>query len=196
MAADEAPPHTGPLAEFTALRAEIDRRSASQWTVVTVQIGIAGAVFGFALSGRHRELLLLVIPFATYMTLARYVSQMVHLKLIGRYIRTELSPRVPGGLGWEEWRLTNLRPSDLSVFGRLHLAWTVFPAVSVLAIGAFVLSALRGRMSDGQAWYTVASVVAVLAAEVLLTVGMGVVMLRVRRDTEGMGWAKNTSAQP
>jgi len=196
MTTDDAPQHTGPLAEFAALRSEIDRRAASQWTAVALQIGIAGAVFGFALSGRHRELLLLVIPIATYTTLARYSSQMVFLKLIGRYIRTELSPRVPGGLGWEEWRLANFRSADLSIFGRFHFAWVVFPAVSALAIGAFVLTAVRSRLTDGQAWYTVASVVVVLAAEVLLTVVMGVIMARLRRGTEGVGWADDMPTQP
>jgi hypothetical protein len=51
MTADEAPEHIGPLAEFVALRTEIERRATIQWHVLALQITIAGAVFGFALSG-------------------------------------------------------------------------------------------------------------------------------------------------
>lgn len=55
MTADEGPEHTGPLAEFVALRTEIERRATIQWHVLALQITIAGAVSGFALSGGRRE---------------------------------------------------------------------------------------------------------------------------------------------
>jgi hypothetical protein len=37
------------------------------------------------------------------MTFGRYITHAAFITLISRYIHTELSPRVPGGLRWEEW---------------------------------------------------------------------------------------------
>ncbi|GAA4410269.1 hypothetical protein ACFQV2_12905 [Actinokineospora soli] len=46
----------------------------------------------------------------------------------------------------------------------------VFPGVSVLAIGGFVLSALNASLATGKPWYSVTAVIAVLLVDLVLTV--------------------------
>jgi hypothetical protein len=170
----------GPLAEFAALRAEIERRATIQWHVLALQIAIAGAVFGFALSAPRREILLLVIPIATYMTFGRYVTQAASTHLIGRYIRTELTSRVPGGLRWEEWRLKNAPTAEMGIFARIHFAGVVFPGVSTLAIGAFVLAATTNGLAHDQNGVVIASVIAVVLGETALTSVIVLTLWRLR----------------
>ncbi|MEV6871507.1 hypothetical protein [Amycolatopsis sp. NPDC051128] len=55
--------HTGPLAEFVALRAEILHLGEQQWKATAFLITTTGAVFGFALSLPGRIPLLLIVPF-------------------------------------------------------------------------------------------------------------------------------------
>jgi hypothetical protein len=95
--------HVGPLAEFTALRAEILHLVELQWKSVTVLITTTGAVFGFALSSATRIPLLLIIPFSSYVLCTRWIINQGLIDRAARYIRTELDPKVPGGLGYEQW---------------------------------------------------------------------------------------------
>ena len=52
----------GPLAEFTALRQEIERRNVVQHGLFALQLTSAGAIFSFALSGSGRSGFLLNCP--------------------------------------------------------------------------------------------------------------------------------------
>lgn len=162
----------GPMAEYVALRVEYERRAAGQWNVLALQIAIAGAVFGFALSAQFREIFLLAIPIASYTTCGRYVIHARGLRLISSYFQEELSQRIPGGLRWEEWRAANLRRFPVGHFGVAHFTGVVFPGISVLAIGAFVLSATNNSLAAGKPWYAVAAVVSVLVADLVLVVLM------------------------
>jgi hypothetical protein len=189
MTADEAPEHTGPLAEFVALRTEIERRATIQWHVLALQITISGAVFGFALSGGRREALLLVIPLTTYMTFGRYITHAVFNTLIGKYIHTELSPRVPGGLRWEEWRVANASEAGLGVFTRLHFAGVAYPGVATLAVGAFVIAAVQNDLAAGKTWVTVVGVLVMLVINVVLIVLIVLTLWRLRHLAETrIGW--------
>jgi hypothetical protein len=96
--------HEGPLAEFAALRQEIDDFRRAQFQILALQLTITGAVFGFVLSVANISALLLVLPVSSYLLCARYVAQHLGTLIDALYIREELSPRVPGGLGWEAWR--------------------------------------------------------------------------------------------
>jgi hypothetical protein len=184
MTADEAPEHIGPLAEFVALRTEIERRATIQWHVLALQITIAGAVFGFALSGGRREVLLLVIPVTTYMTFGRYITHAVFVTLISRYIHIELSPRVPGGLRWEEWRAANASEAGLGIFTRLHFAGVAYPGVATLAVGAFVIAAVQTELAAGKAWVTVVAVLVMLVINVVLIVLIVLTLWRLRHLAE------------
>lgn len=61
------------LAEYTALRAEIDRRTDIQWRVVALQLASAGAIASVALSGTANLALLLLIPASSYLLGCRYI---------------------------------------------------------------------------------------------------------------------------
>lgn len=176
--ADES---AGPLAEFVALRAEVERRATVQWNVMALQIGIAGAVFGFALSAPRREILLLVVPIATYMTFGRYVSEVVYINQLGRYIRTDLTARVPGGLHWEEWRWRNLPASEIGIFARLHFTGVFFPGVATMAMAAFAVAALNNNLAAGQHVLTIVFVIVVLLIELVLTAVIILTQWRLRR---------------
>lgn len=138
--------------------------------MLALQITIAGAVFGFALSGARREALLLVIPLTTYMTFGRYITHAVFITLISRYINTELSSRVPGGLRREEWRAANASDAGLGIFTRLHFAGVAYPGVATIAVGAFMIAAVQNDLAAGKVWGTIVGVLVMLIINVLLIV--------------------------
>src|SRR5262249_22557881 len=111
MASDSSEVHAGDplvtpilLAEYSAFRAEIERRGNVQWNVFALQISSAGAISGLAISAAASYALLLVIPFSSYMLGSRYILHDFHIKLIQRYIRESLSGRLSGELHWEQWK--------------------------------------------------------------------------------------------
>jgi len=86
------------LAEYAALRTEVDRRATVQWNVLALQLTSAGVIASLAISHASDIALLLVIPLSSYMLGSRYILHDFHLKLISRYIRDSLSGRL-GGTG-------------------------------------------------------------------------------------------------
>jgi hypothetical protein len=194
---DEAPAHIGPLAEFVALRAEIERRATIQWHVLALQIAVAGAVFGFALAGPRREVLLLAIPVATYMTFGHYIAQIRIIDLISRYIQTDLSPRVPGGLRWESWQQDNSSQMGLGLLAKAHFQGVIFPGVSALAVCAFLITAAQNDLAAGRSWLTVSGVIAVVLLDGLLIAVIVATIWRLNRYWHTWpGWAGDTQAQP
>jgi hypothetical protein len=123
----------GPLAEFAALREEIQERVRAQQQLLTLQLTLAGAVFGFAISQHGTTALLLIVPFSSYLLCGRLVAQHFGTVRVAQYIREELSARVPGGLCWEEWleRQQKRRPAFLGL--ELPLLLT-FVGASLLAL--------------------------------------------------------------
>ena len=92
------------LAEYAALRAEVDRRAGTQWSVFALQVASAGAIGSFALSFKSNVELLLLIPLSSYVPNSRYILHDYHIKLIHEYIRTCLFPRLNDVLQWEGWK--------------------------------------------------------------------------------------------
>lgn len=84
------------LAEYAALRAEVDRRANVQWNVLALQLTSAGVIASLAISHVSDIALLLVIPLSSYMLGSRYILHDFHIKLISRYIRDSLSGRLRG----------------------------------------------------------------------------------------------------
>ena len=130
-------PEPGPeaaLAEFAALRQEILARQAHQHTLLALQVTIGGAVFSFALSAPGRAAALLVVPFTSFMLLGRYVAHYAAIAHLSTYIKSELSPRVAGGLGWEAWFDARRRPSRrIFLVDPLFIA---YPGMALLALAA------------------------------------------------------------
>jgi hypothetical protein len=140
-------PHDGPLAEFVALRQEIDRRSTIQHNLFALQLSASAVIFSFALSQTGRSGFLLIIPVSTFMLTARYVDQMYGIQNVGWYIRHVLAPKIPGGLEWEEWihgegdagaTPHRSRAAQFSHTRRRAALVVSFPAI---ALGALVWSA-------------------------------------------------------
>lgn len=123
--------HEGPLAEFVALRQEIESRSNRQQQFQTLQLTATAGIFGLALTGRELAGLLLTLPLISYALCGRVVAQQYGIAKCGTYIHDELSQRVPGGFGWERW-LRKL-PSDQSVNWTMPMVVT-FPGVSAIAL--------------------------------------------------------------
>ena len=136
------------LGEYTALRAEIDRRAQVQWNVFALQVTSAGAVASLAIASASRFTLLLIIPLSSYMLGSRYILHDFHIKLIQRYIRESLSPRLRGRLQWEGWKKQEFWDAPDRRWSRAT-GWTVahptrlaFEGVAALALVAAALLAV------------------------------------------------------
>ena len=71
------------LAEYAALRTEVDRRATVRWNVLALQLTSAGVMASLAISHASDVALLLVIPFVVYMLGGRYILHDFHLSCIG-----------------------------------------------------------------------------------------------------------------
>ncbi|SCF34978.1 hypothetical protein GA0070618_5577 [Micromonospora echinospora] len=126
--------HEGPLAEFSALRLEIQERVKAQQQMLSLQLTVSAAIFGFAISRPGMTALLLIMPFTSYLLCGRLVAQHFGTLRVAEYITAELSGRVPGGLGWEEW-LRRRQPSNPHLLGSTLPLLLTFVATSVFALG-------------------------------------------------------------
>ncbi|MFG2044424.1 hypothetical protein [Dactylosporangium sp. NPDC048998] len=93
----------GPLAEFAALRREIDRRAVAQQQIFVLQVLTAGALFVIAFWHVSWAPWLLIIPFSSCLLCTASVAQIAAIATIVGYIRDELEPTIEG-LGWERYR--------------------------------------------------------------------------------------------
>lgn len=122
------------MAEFVALRQEIERRSIAQHALFALQLTSSGAIFSFAFTGAGHIGFLLIIPISTYMLCARYIEQQYGIQRIARYIKDELDGRVPGGLRWEAWQVANARFVRGSTVRRFNALMMMFPLIGFAAL--------------------------------------------------------------
>lgn len=129
------------LAEYTALRQEIADRKATENTVVTLQITVSGALFSFALStSPGRAGFLLIVPVTTYMLFMRFAQQYYGVRNASKYTTEQLSHRVNGGFGWDEWRRANgayassVSTKLIALLLAASTAVITFPAVAGVAL--------------------------------------------------------------
>lgn len=148
----EPDPTQGPVAEFTALRAEIERRSNHQHNLIALQITSAGTLFAVAISSTDRSALLLILPVTSYMLTARYVAYYYGIRLVADYISLVLSPHVGGSLGWEDWRRKNLHRYHDRALTLINPLYIVFPGTATLAL-ATTLWLTLGSNSRPRAWF-------------------------------------------
>lgn len=92
------------LAEYAALRAEVERRANAQWSVFALQLASAGAIASVAVAATSNLAVLLLVPLSSYLLGSRYILHDFHIKLIRRYLRESLSERLAGHIRWESWR--------------------------------------------------------------------------------------------
>lgn len=123
----------GPLAEFQALRQEIESRRNIQHNFFALQLTAAAVIFSFALSVKGRSEFLLMIPISSFMLCAEYVDQENGMNNSARYIKEELGRRVPGGLNWESWLHNPANVSQHELFRRVAMI-VAFPAIAIGAL--------------------------------------------------------------
>jgi hypothetical protein len=121
----------GPLAEFAALRAEILQHEQN---INQISYAAANAYGNHIRPATDTRILWPPEPscaVVSYLLYLRYVDQALGIIDKASFIRSELSPRVPGGLRREDWlsQRSNFRP----VYGRISRLLT-FPAVSLTVL--------------------------------------------------------------
>ncbi|GAM44612.1 hypothetical protein KP696_33260 [Nocardia seriolae] len=121
------------MAEFAALRAEIDTRISLQQAILVLQLTTAGAIFSFALSNPSRTRFLLILPLTTYALCARHSLHHFGIVRLGTYIRESLSRRVPGELQWEDWLIAHPRV-PLRFVAWANPLYLTFPGAAALAL--------------------------------------------------------------
>ena len=147
------------LAEYAALRTEVDRRATVQWNVLALQVTSAGVIASLALSHASDIALLLVIPLSSYMLGSRYILHDFHLKLISRYLRDSLSGRLGGHLAWESWKVSQITADTgprgwlpPAAWNLLHPTRLAFEGVAWLALLTAALAAAYSWRDNAPAW--------------------------------------------
>jgi hypothetical protein len=147
------------LAEYAALRTEVDRRAAIQWNVLALQLTSAGVIASLAISRTSEIALLLVIPLSSYMLGSRYILHDFHLKLISRYIRDSLSGRLQGHLAWEGWKISQITTTagprgwlTPAAWNLLHPTRLAFEGLAWLALLTAALAAAYSWRDNTPAW--------------------------------------------
>ncbi|MGW4527638.1 hypothetical protein [Amycolatopsis sp. NPDC004378] len=155
-------PTTIMLAEYSALRSETERRSTIQWSVFALQIASAGAIISVAIASATQFVLLLVVPLSSYMLGNRYLLHDFHLKLIHRYIRDDLNPRLSGNLLWQSWRDEQLKRETeprrwftATGWNPGHPTQLAFAGIAALALAGALIAGIFLWATRAPAWYVV-----------------------------------------
>jgi hypothetical protein len=90
------------LADFAAIKQEIQHRSNAQLTLVGLNVTAVGAIGGFAISQRQ-TVLMLMLPILCPALGLFFLDHDRHIRAQGQYIRAVLWPRIARGLPtWED----------------------------------------------------------------------------------------------
>ncbi|WP_433192743.1 hypothetical protein ACQP1G_29100 [Nocardia sp. CA-107356] len=129
------------LAEFSALRGELDEIGRGQRTVMSLNISANTAVAAFVLSQRVAPQLLLVIPYLSVALGMLYQTYANHARYMGDYINEHLRPIIveKAGdnrlFGWEQHMRTRLyqdSASRLPMRAAFTLIVPMIPAVGLI----------------------------------------------------------------
>lgn len=90
------------VAEYSALREEIQRKVDTQFQVVSLTLLVAGTFLSLGLTGTVNHLVLLVYPIIATFLAAEWTHKSVSILLIARYIRDKYE-QTEGGPEWETW---------------------------------------------------------------------------------------------
>jgi len=147
------------LAEYAALRTEVDRRATVQWNVLALQLTSTGVIASLVISHGSDIALLLVVPLSSYMLGSRYILHDFHLKLISRYVRESLSGRLQGHLAWESWKISQITSGagprgwlTPTAWNLLHPTRLAFEGIAWLALLTAALAAAYSWRDQAPAW--------------------------------------------
>lgn len=141
---------TALLAEYVALRAEIQYRSGFQTLFVQSHITGLTAIFGAAIVTSLGPWLILLVPLESSIFGLWYLEHSLTITKIGKHIQTHIEQKInndllesPGLLGWEEnYRLDKIfQPPWWAPFRPLRYTTFVGPAVVALLLGGLLLVA-------------------------------------------------------
>ena len=143
------------LAEFSALRGEIKDRSASAWTMVSLNITATSAVLGFVLSKGADPLLLLALPIVAPSLGMLFIDHAYNINNLGSYIGARIRPLIVGASGepsllgyedamdtYEQRRLLRFLPFGLPLtllFSGIPIGCLVFVVPSLHASWSWLL---------------------------------------------------------
>ncbi len=157
-----AEPPASVVAEFSALRDEINTRIGLQFNVLSLQLTTSGAIFGLVLSKPELYVVLLIVPLSSYLFAGAYQALDAVIVHIARYIDSGLGRG--SALGWEAWKSQQLglKPQKQQWPFRIlvHPFLLAFPGVTLLALGGTVGSVLAdGRVLGAKEIIALAAVV-------------------------------------
>ena len=104
-----------------------------EWNIIALQLTATGVLFSFALSNHSRTAFLLIVPVVSYVLSGRYLRNDRAFILIGVYIKTDLSVRVPG-LNFEWWYKSFPDPNPSRTLQKLAYGPAVFSGISIVAL--------------------------------------------------------------
>lgn len=145
-AVSEAPMNYSPdkavdimLAEFSALRAEIDNRTSAQQRISYSMLFITGTLITLGINQRE-ILLLLISPVLTLFLAIRYADHDAQIARVGDYIERRIENRLRE-LSWEHWLYSDDAHPCYGRSGRARgLAWRgIFVSMQVFPIGVALL---------------------------------------------------------
>ncbi len=179
---DRAPgPVDVALAEFAALRNEIDNLAGAHRTMMNLNITVVAALVGFVLANRADPHLLLALPPASGAIGLVYQWYVLHARNIGDYINEHLRPLLAEYtgddrvLGWEHHLRTSVyRRFGSNLSGRLSYL-IIFPGVPVAGL------AVTAPLLDSP-WYVAAWLLGVALSATQITVW-------VRQARDWVCWA-------
>jgi hypothetical protein len=119
------------LAEFTALRTEALQALSMEWNIIALQLTATGVLFSFALTNNSRTGFLLIVPIVSFVLSGRYLRNDRAFVLIGIYIKTDLSRRLPE-LNWEKWYKEF--PNPIPTLQSIAYGPSFFPVISIVAL--------------------------------------------------------------
>jgi hypothetical protein len=166
------------LAEYAALRSELDEIARGQRQLLTLNVTTMAALYGFVLSQAISARLLLIAPFISAALGLLYQQYTLHAKGVGAYIDRHLRPLIveyagDGRLwGWHDF-LSHEMYQTISSRVAMRLSFVLL----VPAVPAFALVWVLRYLDSPWLWATWAVGLVVLAVQVAS-------WLREARDVE------------
>ena len=146
------------LAEYSALRTEMDRRATIQWNLLALQVTSAGVIASLAISHASEIALLLVIPRSSCMLGSRYILHDFHLKLINQQVYPRFAIRTaPGPPGLGELKMSQIASGmgprarlTPTAWNLLHPTRLAFDGLRRLALGHSIVPRAHEPYQNGE----------------------------------------------